>query len=387
MKKTLLFLNLFAITFFLNAQDLNIPAFGTDSTLEVMTWNVEWFPKNGQTTVDYVTEIITDLDVDLIAMQEIDDKTFFDQLIENLDGYDGYYVNSQYSNLAYLYKTSVIQVAQIEEIYTTEEYWRPFPRAPMVIEFMFNNEKYFVINNHLKCCGDGIMDTSDPWDEETRRRDACILLDEYIKTDLQNEKVIMLGDLNDILTDDFANNVFNVFIENESGYLFTDMEIAEGSTYSWSYPTWPSHLDHQLITKELFNDFSNFGSEILTIRLDDFFSSWSQYDNNVSDHRPVAMKIKPLNYLGENEIAVNDFDLTNSPNPVQQETTIHFQAVSANSKLEIVDLMGNKVESFFIHPEQTSVRWDAAGYPNGIYLARLTQGNNEVAMKKMVVLR
>jgi hypothetical protein len=43
---------LVAFIFFLNlsnAQNLNIPAFGTDSTFEAITWNIEWFPKNGQT--------------------------------------------------------------------------------------------------------------------------------------------------------------------------------------------------------------------------------------------------------------------------------------------------------------------------------------------------
>ena len=32
-----------------------------------MTWNIEWFPKNDQITVDYVTEIIQQLDLDLFV--------------------------------------------------------------------------------------------------------------------------------------------------------------------------------------------------------------------------------------------------------------------------------------------------------------------------------
>ena len=47
--------------------------FGTDDTFEVVTWNIEWFPKDGQTTVGYVSQIIEALDVDLIAMQELDE--------------------------------------------------------------------------------------------------------------------------------------------------------------------------------------------------------------------------------------------------------------------------------------------------------------------------
>ena len=50
----------------LNAQDLDDLNFGTDETFEVMTWNIEWFPKNDQITVDYVTQIIQALDIDLL---------------------------------------------------------------------------------------------------------------------------------------------------------------------------------------------------------------------------------------------------------------------------------------------------------------------------------
>jgi len=34
------------------SRDLSELSFGTDSTFEIMTWKIEWFPKNGQTTVD-----------------------------------------------------------------------------------------------------------------------------------------------------------------------------------------------------------------------------------------------------------------------------------------------------------------------------------------------
>jgi len=78
-------------------QNLDIPPFGTDSTFEMMTWNIEWFPKNGQTTVDYVSEIIQDLNVDLIAMQELDDTLAFEQMMIDLDQYEGYYKSSWFA--------------------------------------------------------------------------------------------------------------------------------------------------------------------------------------------------------------------------------------------------------------------------------------------------
>ena len=45
---------LFAFMSFSLSQDLDELYFGTDDALDIMTWNIEWFPKNGQVTIDYV---------------------------------------------------------------------------------------------------------------------------------------------------------------------------------------------------------------------------------------------------------------------------------------------------------------------------------------------
>jgi len=369
-------------------QNLDIPPFGTDSTFEMMTWNIEWFPKNGQTTVDYVSEIIQDLNVDLIAMQELDDTLAFEQMMIDLDQYEGYYKSSWFAGLAYIYNPEVIEIDTIYEIYTTEPYWRPFPRSPMVMVFSFMEENYVVINNHFKCCGDGILDSTDPWDEETRRLEASNLLKDYIDEFFPNERVILTGDLNDDIADDPNNNVFTGFIDDPVNYLFVDMDIAEGSDYNWSYPSWPSHLDHILITNELFDDFSNFGSDIQTLRLDDFFDGgFTEYDANVSDHRPVALKIKTDAVLGEEEFIVTRSELNNFPNPFLNETTFTINAGLKNSKLEIFDLMGNQIESWNLTTRQFAIKWDASGKPGGIYSVRLKSGNEILAIRKIILLK
>jgi len=274
----------------LNGQDLEELYFGTDETFEVMTWNIEWFPKNNQITVDYVTQIIQALDVDILAIQEVDDTDMFNQMLNGLPEYTGYLESEWFAGLAYIYKTDIIEINDIYEIYTTSPYWSAFPRSPMVMDLNFMGENIFIINNHFKCCGDGLMNLDDLGDEETRRYTASNLLKEYIDTNLPNENVIVLGDLNDILTDALENNVFQMIINDSKNYLFSDMEIAESSSTDWSYPTWPSHLDHILITNELFDDLDN--SDIQTIKIDEYLDGgWNEYDQNISDHRPVALKL------------------------------------------------------------------------------------------------
>jgi len=275
------------------SQDLEDLSFGDDNSLDIATWNIEWFPKNGQATVEYVTQILQQLDLDILAMQELDNKDMFDQMFNELTNYTGYYESAWFAGLAYIYKPDVVQINNIYEIYTTSPYWSAFPRSPMVMDMNFMGDNYFLINNHFKCCGDGIMNLDDLGDEETRRYTASNLLKEYIDTNLPNENVIVLGDLNDILTDVLANNVFQMIINDTENYLFADMEIAEGSSADWSYPWWPSHIDHILITNELFDEFVNGGSAVQTIKIDEYMEGgFDDYYENISDHRPVALKLE-----------------------------------------------------------------------------------------------
>jgi len=159
----------------------------------------------------------------------------------------------------------------------------------MVMDMNFMGENYFLINNHFKCCGDGILDFNNESDEEKRRYNAANLLKEYIDTNLSDKNVLVLGDLNDDIAEAPQNNVFQMIIDDPDNYLFVDFEIANGSSSNWSYPTWPSHLDHILITNELFDELDN--SDIQTIKIDEYLDGgWNEYDQNISDHRPVAVK-------------------------------------------------------------------------------------------------
>jgi len=182
MKKGVLLIFLMTLVSQLFAQSLKDLSFGTDASFEVITWNAEWFPKNGQSTVDSVRQIIEALDVDVLALQEISDTVLLKQMVDSLDGYETYFESSWFAGLAYIYKTDSVVINDIYEIYTTNPYWSAFPRSPMVMDLNFRNENFIIINNHFKCCGDGLLDISDSDDEEFRRNEASTLLKEYIDT-------------------------------------------------------------------------------------------------------------------------------------------------------------------------------------------------------------
>ena len=136
-------------------------------------------------------------------------------------------------------------------------------------------------------------------ENEDRRKSASEKLEDYVNEYLSGENVIILGDLNDELNEDPGNNVFQNFIIDSTNYKFVDMDIAYGSSNNFSWPGWhqstynSAHFDHILITNELFDEFENEGSSVQTIRLEEYFDNgWTEYENYISDHRPVGLRLK-----------------------------------------------------------------------------------------------
>ena len=265
---------------------------GADSTLEVMTWNIENFPKAGGATVNWVDQIIVGLRPDIVAVEEISNGTSFDALVAQIDGWGGARARSDaYQNLGFLYSEGgALQVTSTYEIMTS--YSREFPRAPFVLEATWNGVPIAVVANHLKASGNGLLDAADPWDEETRRRDACLLLAEFVETQLPDHRVFIVGDMNDELTDTAPHNVFQNFLDAPASWRFADMAIALGPSEGWSYPGWPSHLDHILVTSELFPAIDAAGSLTAVVPLAAVLG-WSKYDSEVSDHLPVVVRLVP----------------------------------------------------------------------------------------------
>ncbi|MDC3230393.1 endonuclease/exonuclease/phosphatase family protein, partial [Bacteroidota bacterium] len=274
-----------------DAQNLSNVTFGGSNSLDVISWNIENFPKNGQQTIDSVAVIIESFDADVIALQEIMNVSDFNNLLSLLPNYSGYCSSGSSRKMAFIYKSN-LAVNNIYTIFSSQTY-NFAGRAPIVISLNYNGENIEIINSHLKCCGDGILDTNDISDEENRRYRAMNMIKNYIDNNLQSSRVIFLGDLNDELQDPFANNVFrNIFLDS-TNYYFADLYISNSSITNWSYPNWPSDIDHILVTNELFNYFTN--SNVSTIRIDDYLvGGWSTYDNIISDHRPVGIS---LNFL------------------------------------------------------------------------------------------
>ncbi len=275
----------------------NIPDWNEWDGLEIVTWNIEHFPQAGTTTINGVAEIILDQLADIYALQEIDDTlTFVNQLMPLLPNYNYVIGQNGYSAyLAVLYRSEILTANSVEELWATSNYWNDgdqdyynnaryyfASRPPLKIDFSWqcgsSTIDFSLINVHLKCCNDGLE----------RRRIAALLLKDYLNQEISqgNSNIIVVGDWNDDLVDSPPYDAFTVLL-NDPLLEFVTLPLAQdASNYYDSYPSWPSFLDHILITQGLFD--ANSASQTTTFRLDDDISNYSTI---ISDHRPVGWKI------------------------------------------------------------------------------------------------
>lgn len=249
-----------------------IPLLST-SSFDIVTWNIEQFPKSGN-TISMLAEIIPTLNADIIAVQEIGSAANFNALVAVLPGWSGV-VSGGSLKTGYLYKTAEVTVSAVTYPLTDAS---AFPRQPMVITATHTSGmEVTLINLHLKCCDDG--------NSIERRKSASDKLKAYIDANLSNKAVVMLGDYNEDITQPEGNNVFKNFVDDSDNYKFADMTIAECSSAYWSYPSWPSQLDHLLITNELFSKVK----DTRVLRLNECEGG---YYNTISDHRPVLLQLQ-----------------------------------------------------------------------------------------------
>lgn len=262
--------------------NIQVSQYGSEESFDIATWNIEHFPKSRNYTIPYLTQIIRDIDIDLIAIQEIDERTSFLSLIDSLDGYQGYVsLLPDYGlRLGIIYKSDIIAISDPEQIFTDDDW--AFPRPPLVTFVTVKKENntvfdFILIILHLKAF-------ADPECEE-RRREACEKLKNYIDTYLltgAEKDILILGDFNDELDDPPHDNVFQVFLDDSLNYEFLTLPIADEPTYISNFG---SSIDHLLITNDARNEYD--GGLTRVLKIDEEFSHYVDY---ISDHRPVLAR-------------------------------------------------------------------------------------------------
>ena len=112
-----------------------------------------------------------------------------------------------------------------------------------------------------------------------------------------------------------------------------------------------------------------------------------EYDQDISDHRPVALKIfADSNLQTTDEMMAASF-FTNSPNPIKTETNFTFKSKLDVDRIEIYTTKGQRISSLNIDKNQSSIPFNTSHLANGTYFANLISNNIAIASKKIVILK
>ncbi len=272
---------------------------GTDSTLDIATWNLEFFPLdlpgdyNCPHPVDVTREqaaatIINALGLDVIGIEEISDTTAFQAMVALCPGYGGVpspevpssRMTCNYQRPGFIYRKDQVRVRKVLLPFASS---RTFTRQPVQADLTVtsNGRSYdlSIIVVHLKAGG-----TAD--DLQTRREESAALhtyLDAQAAADSTANYMVM-GDWNDQIEDRIDFSSFPDFISDPENYQFLDMPLVTLPGYASYISPSGTVIDHLLINRAACPDFA--GGRVTTLKLDSVVGSY----NNLSDHRPVMVQ-------------------------------------------------------------------------------------------------
>ena len=361
---------------------------GSEETFDIATWNIKEFPRRGQRTIDTLAILIEDLQLDLIAFQEIADSIAFDSLLARLDGWDGFYSPDIrppdfYLKTGIIYRTDQVSVLSWEPLFWNDTWECPRPplRATVVANLPGGTFDFYLIDLHLKALDD---DSS-----RERRMAAMAMLKDYldeIVPFLPDHDWLVVGDFNDELTDPQDQNIFWEFLQDSTDYTFLTLPLA-GNPYWSSYPYYNSLIDHLMATEDAMGEYGEAG-ETITLRLDD---EYSNYDYVISDHRPVMSSFTNFQTgIKDDPELPDDSGLTAYPNPFNASTNISFHlAEPGRARLDIYDCLGRLVGTLvdgYYEAGSYSVGFAADGLSSGVYFVRLS-GERNTEIRKINLIK
>jgi endonuclease/exonuclease/phosphatase family metal-dependent hydrolase len=279
-----------------------VPAKGADTTLDIASWNIEWFgdtsngPTNEALQLQNTRDVIAGADMDIWGVAEIVSLTQWNSLKAQLPGYAGIIAkepnvvngaafygdfNNGEQNVGILYKTSIATVTDARVILTANNNdFAGHPPMQVKLRVTLNGatEDIVVIVLHAKCCSD-----SDSW---TRRRNAANALKSYLDANSPTQKVWVIGDFNDDLntsiTPEHASPYAN-FVNDATHYIFPTKALSDAGIASTTSD--PGAIDHHLNSNEANATYVPGSVEVL--RVDQFIPN---YASTTSDHFPVLSR-------------------------------------------------------------------------------------------------
>lgn len=276
-----------------------VPPQGTATTLDIASWNVEWFgaasngPSNDALQLSNVKDVIAGADADVWGMVEVVDGADWSSLKSQLTGYAGVLANdasvtngsTYYSageqKVGLLYKTSLASVLSSKIILTANDSdfaGRPPLEVKLRITLNGVTQDVVFIVLHMKA-----FDDVTSWQ---RRQNAAVALKSYLDTTYPTQKVVVLGDWNDDVDTSITSgqvSPYANFVGDAADYTFPTKALSDAgvaSTVSFS-----DMIDHHLNTNDMYATYVAGSAKVF--RADSYITS---YGTTTSDHYPVITR-------------------------------------------------------------------------------------------------
>ena len=276
-----------------------VPAQGTATTLDVASWNVEWFgdasngPSNDALQLANVRDVIAGADCDVWGMEEVVDAADWNSLKSQLSGYSGILASdasvtggsTHYSageqKVGLLFKTSLATVLSSRIILTANDAdfaGRPPLEVKLRTTLNGSTQDVVFIVLHMKAFNDVAS-----WQ---KRQNASAALKSYIDTTYPAQKVIVVGDWNDDVDTSITAgqpSPYANFVSDAADYTFPTKALSDAGVSSTV--SYTDMIDHHLDTNELYAGYVAASAQVF--RADSYVAS---YGTTTSDHYPVITR-------------------------------------------------------------------------------------------------
>jgi endonuclease/exonuclease/phosphatase family metal-dependent hydrolase len=293
-------------------------------TLDIVTWNVEWFgsstngPSNVALQLENVKKVIEDLDADIYAFQEITSLARFNELAAALPQY-GAVVSPAASSgsgtfeedaqkLTYLFKKSTVDTLQTKVLLkgVTPELLVGYPsgrdrfwasgRLPYLMEIQTKKngtrKTINLVNVHTRSNGGGESAANPRY--AMRKYDVNVLKD-TLDAYYANVPLIILGDFNDDLDETVADANAPTVGTTETSFInyindvanYNPITISLSNAGLRTFPSFENVIDHMIISNEM-NESWVTNSERIYFPYDLI----PNYNSTTSDHLPVKARFE-----------------------------------------------------------------------------------------------
>lgn len=280
------------------AAELRMPNEDRPETVDVGSWNLEWFGsvENGPTDETLqqrnALNVIKQTNLDLVGLVEVVSEDAFKKLLAGMPAYDGILVTDpRVVNGATSYSANEQKVALLfkrrftvdsAKLVVTEQSYAFAGRPPMEVHLSFTEDgaprTLVVIVAHFKAMAN--------YDGYTRRITAANALKYYLDNTYSNRWVLTVGDFNDdidVSTYQRKVSPFAPFVSDSTHYRFTTDALSVAGTSTTA--NFSSTIDHHLATSSLARRFVEGSAKVVKPE------AWvTGYATNTSDHYPVITR-------------------------------------------------------------------------------------------------